>query len=295
MAKIIISEKDLTRPDNIEENDNIVYVPGYSLMGPENTTTLCRTVNEFESIFGTMPYKFKGNKTINNVKIASDGEYEKSFIYAHELLSLGLPILFTRFIDTTGSTNKKATTTSNALEDKKLVTITAKQYGEFGNNIHCTFKPNSTYSISEKVYDFSEYLGDKPSNLTTTLISFNPNSNYYFDNSKYEYVDFSLTDFQDEQTLITTETKYDLEGGADDFDLTKFYTYIGTEDNYEYIKDKNSCKVKYITSGSYPTIIYGSAGLVDVSTATQTMINVAAERGDATAVIDFDNRKIDNS
>lgn len=295
MAKIIISEKDLTRPDNIEENNNVVYVPGYSLMGPENTPTLCRTINEFESIFGKMPYKFKGNKVINSVKIASDGEYEKSFIYAHELLSLGLPILFTRFVNTTGSTNKKAIITSNALENKKLVTITAKQYGEFGNKIHCVFKPNATYSTAtEKVYDFSEYLGDKPAKLSTTLISFNPASIYYFDNSKYEYIDFSLDKFTESQTLILEETTYDLAGGADDFDLTAFYKYIGTEANYEYIKDKNSCKVKFITSGSYPTITYNTT-LIDVEKATETMINVAAERGDVTAIIDFDNKKIDNN
>ena len=46
MPKITILEKDLTTAGASELLSNIVYVPGYAITGPENTPTLCRTLDE---------------------------------------------------------------------------------------------------------------------------------------------------------------------------------------------------------------------------------------------------------
>lgn len=136
MPKIIISEKDLTQPDRLEENDNIVFVPGYSLMGPVNEPILCRNLSDFKSIFGNVPYKFVSDQTLSGTTfLALAGEYEKSYIYASELLNQGLPILFYRFGGSTGIL--KANNTSDKFEKK--IEISAKYYGEYGNSISCEF------------------------------------------------------------------------------------------------------------------------------------------------------------
>ena len=47
MAKITIYEQDVTNAGSTNVTDNIVYVPGYAIMGPVNTPTLCNTLEEF--------------------------------------------------------------------------------------------------------------------------------------------------------------------------------------------------------------------------------------------------------
>lgn len=297
MAKIIISEKDLTRPDNIEENNNVVYIPGYSLMGPENTPTLCKTVKEFESIFGKEPYKFTQNQEIETVRIASAGEYEKSYIFAHEILNVGLPIIFNRIIpDSSAATKAKAVSEQLYINP---ITITAKEFGAYGNSIKCTFEP-ITQSGTEDTpvvlgYKFREYLDDgiqKAETASVKIISFDPNSENYFNNSLYQYVDFSVgTASGSKASAQTVEISLSL--GIDSFSLSYFYTYINTTDTYEFILDKNSCEVKYLTAGSYPSIIYSKNNFVDKC--AKKLISIAEQRGDCTALIDFDNVKIDSS
>ena len=97
MAKIQIAEKDLTTAGQSALTDNIVYVPGYASIGPVNTPTLVRSYNEFVDLFGSTPYRFKADQTLTAGSIfAHEGDLEKSYIYAAELLRAGLPVLFER-------------------------------------------------------------------------------------------------------------------------------------------------------------------------------------------------------
>ena len=93
MAKITIYEQDVTTAGSTNVTDNIVYVPGYAIMGPVNTPTLCNTLEEFKNLFGASPYVFKAPETNYGIK---KGDYEKGYIYATELLNAGLPVLFER-------------------------------------------------------------------------------------------------------------------------------------------------------------------------------------------------------
>lgn len=98
MPKITILEQDLTRAQDSSVLDNVVYVPGYALMGPANEPTLCSSLSEFQSIFGYTPYKFKKKQTYSALG-EYDGEYDKSYLYAAELLKAGLPVLFERVVN----------------------------------------------------------------------------------------------------------------------------------------------------------------------------------------------------
>ena len=126
MPKITIRERDLTSAGNLEATTNAVYIPGYSVMGPTNQPTLCETLEDFQRIFGSTPYKFRsiqpwpkanddntcvtlsdGTKAgFDNVawkntmgNFYEKGELEKSYIMAAELLRLGLPVLYERVFD----------------------------------------------------------------------------------------------------------------------------------------------------------------------------------------------------
>lgn len=126
MPKITIRERDLTSAGNLEATTNAVYIPGYSVMGPTNQPTLCETLEDFQRIFGSTPYKFRSSQAWpranddatavvldNGTKAGFDnvawkstmgnfyekGELEKSYIMAAELLRLGLPVLYERVFD----------------------------------------------------------------------------------------------------------------------------------------------------------------------------------------------------
>lgn len=100
MPSIIIDEKDLTKGGEASTNYNVVYVPGFSNGGSATAETpvLCTTIAEFEEHFGKTPYKFEPTK--------EDTEPDLSYIYAKELISLGLPVLYESV--NAGSTNNVA-------------------------------------------------------------------------------------------------------------------------------------------------------------------------------------------
>lgn len=98
MAQVTIREIDTTNVASTSIINNAVYVPGYSIMGPINEPVLCYTLDEFTQTFGHMPYKIKTNQLTNeqNIGIVKANDYEKSYMYAYELLFNGLPVLFER-------------------------------------------------------------------------------------------------------------------------------------------------------------------------------------------------------
>lgn len=100
MPRITISEEDLTLTNNLDVTANVVYVPGISNQGPINVPTLCTSLSDFINIFGDQPYVFKSAQTdVNSKTVAQIGDFEKSFIYACELLNAGLHIMFERILD----------------------------------------------------------------------------------------------------------------------------------------------------------------------------------------------------
>ena len=105
MPQIRINEVDSSTSSGLATTTNAVYIPGYAITGPINEPVLCNSVQEFEDVFGAVPYYFEDNQTDWSGIIRQDtlvdatirkGTAEKSYIYAHELLSHGIPVLFER-------------------------------------------------------------------------------------------------------------------------------------------------------------------------------------------------------
>lgn len=70
----------------------------------ENVPVLCKSVKEFESNFGSTPYKFTSDETVQSsspdfsfsVKV---GDYDKSYIYAKELINKGIPVYYENIVN----------------------------------------------------------------------------------------------------------------------------------------------------------------------------------------------------
>lgn len=110
MDKIRVYETDRTlRTTKYDVTENVVYIPGLtetiktdnnkSLF---NNPTICRTVKDFEKLFGENPYQFKENQT--NFTNITKNSYDVSYIYAKELLNYGLTICY-EAIDIEGINN----------------------------------------------------------------------------------------------------------------------------------------------------------------------------------------------
>lgn len=112
MPSILIKEIDATTGGGRNTNFNVVYIPGfmsndvstdagkatgawpigksgsvdYTTAAPANTPILCESIKDFEKYFGTKPATFEDD--------SGDTTVDKSYIYAKELLKLGLPVLY---------------------------------------------------------------------------------------------------------------------------------------------------------------------------------------------------------
>lgn len=128
MASITIRETDLTSAGINDVTSNAAYIPGYAIMGPINTPTLCQTLSEFKSIFGDKPYIFTTTQSyptftsiVDSIDVTPDGamyevgDYEKSYIYAADLLKQGLPVYYERIFDTETINNWRASVTVSGL------------------------------------------------------------------------------------------------------------------------------------------------------------------------------------
>jgi hypothetical protein len=178
MPSITINERDITSPGTLNVTTNTVYIPGYSNMGPVNTPILCETLDVFQSIFGSEPYKFRtaqdwpeatrnttgvpvtnggtttyvgfpantANTAINTAtmgKFYVEHEFEKSYIMATELLKLGLPVLYERKLakDDIADWTSTATISSGS---NIVVTLKSAFPGKITEKIYYTLKKNET-------------------------------------------------------------------------------------------------------------------------------------------------------
>lgn len=147
MPNITIKESDLTNPGSLNVTSNVVYVPGLATKVPKNFNTLePRLYSDlaiFQADFGDKVPIVKKDATDSDPKT-----FDTGYIYAVELLRLGMPVLFdclvnksvvvgvtdTGRIDISGVTGKKLTLSqiagaatnalsNEALKDKGLYNI----------------------------------------------------------------------------------------------------------------------------------------------------------------------------
>ena len=117
MSKIYINEVDLTTVETtVSEGVDVVYVPGFSALldsptgAAVKTPTLCTSIAEFNNLFGSYPAVFATDQSYPiafdsaaipkvgtaNLPMFNAGDPDPSYIYAKELLSLGIPVIYER-------------------------------------------------------------------------------------------------------------------------------------------------------------------------------------------------------
>ena len=152
-VKINIFEKDNTSPSGTGiDSTDIAFVPGFSALGtaPQNTPTLVTSVREFEKIFGSYPLVL----TARDVESYSgygftEGDYDRSYIYAKELLFQGMPVIYSNIVSDNSYEGIKFSEKSvmldpNKTENYKCLTIISD--------------PNKNGEI--KITSNSDYTGD---------------------------------------------------------------------------------------------------------------------------------------
>lgn len=328
MPSISIYERDLTIGDTDELSGNIVYVPGYAITGPINTPTLCETLDDFQQLFGYKPYTFKTNQDYPTGSVyALKDTYEKSYIYACELLRYGLPILFERHMPTANIDKWTASLSSNdKITDAKvtLFDVQAKYPGSLGTTISFSLTKD-TYikdSVSSETDDIYTLLITLPRNITlgvmsevkeTLTFTFNESRDDYYLNviTRSNLVNIIMNGLattihtklneaffsNSEVTQVTKVLVLDSStNGLDEFNVSEFYNAMQEQHEgndidttlFGKLADRNQYHIGYITSGSYPTYEFETT-TDNTHKAVYNMLIAAAKRGDATALIDHFN------
>lgn len=301
MPKITIFEQDLTTVGLNANNDNVVYVPGYAITGPVNTPILCEDLDTFRNTFGAVPYKFTADQAYpanfdsnakpSGVPFAKAGTYEKSYVFAAELLSYGLPVLFERVMSSTNASNLVAEYTYS-----NVCKISAKYPGELGKSFKVKLSKTPSSAASDAAVTYY-----------TLEINFAPASEPYKDvldeytqvinfstkaDSAYTYFENINADDVDIEWLsgVTAAGIFAAADGSDysltysstavEFSVQDFYTAVSaTTGPIDRLADPGEFDIKYLTLGAYPDFEYAN------NVITSKLITAAAKRGDCVALI----------
>lgn len=317
MPIIKITDTDFTTPGSEAFDYDIAYVPGFTYKtGAPTEPTLCRTVYEFEDIFGTHPVQFITDQYINRPETfpdnpsgdtsalenfgmksrtveAEDGtqinqvlvmpkySYDIAYMYAKELISSGLAVYYHAV--------------SVVDETLEVVPVT-QEPADWSTNY-------SSYLFKN---DNDEYEGYEPKLYYTALTAFTT-----FESDKYyEKIETTGEDAYDllqdrpsdwKKTEWPADKFYSAVEGAPEYNPSNCYQlveegeaadldvfYNNFKQALQDITAVNEYNIKYITSGGYPTFEINNGPM-------QAMIDCASQmaagtmnagRGDCIALVD---------
>lgn len=201
-----------------------------------------------------------------------DLEYDMSYVYAKELISAGIPVIY--FVC------KNTAHVKDSVSDE--VTITSGAAG-------------STYTTSSHpIFDIE---GITVNNVVVTLASGDtPSAGQYVVNKTTGVITFG-TALVEADELIVNYTASTV--GTDYTDMLSYIkaTFTDFVSNVDGIKDKGEYSIKYVTSGAYPSLVFYKSGSGDevsyhleetgASQFCSSMLNIAGFRGDSVALIDL--------
>lgn len=287
-----------------------------------NTPIYCSTVDEFESYFGPHPYEM----TQSDVDITTYphtytvGDYDKSYIYAKELLNAGMSVIYENIAspksllvdlasvqDVTPYSEGQTTLSSGSSVNTFIFrTPEAPEVGEYKFSFQLPTDLGSSGSV------FVQGILPSASSVLSLTIA-----NIDCTNSKFVYDSYSNTltwsnctasEFASAMFEITLEYQYTgTTSGrlynfafhvydADTYNLVNGdvaasskiqYLYDKLPDCLDRIEDKSEYSVKYITSGGYPSfILVPQDNGPDTYVLADALIDCAAQRGDAVALVD---------
>lgn len=305
-VKIVIREINETTPTGAGVGSDVAYVPGitYSDAGKQyvNKPVLCSSISEFEEYFGATPYELTAaDVSGTNPNKLTAGTPDLSYLYAKELILAGIPVYYEAIVNIAGADeayyNKLKASRKTLLEAQidaeadlkvKSLAITPEDASKgitYNNEAYKTkFATDYTTAAADKkaAYDTAK---DAALTASTDVITFN--TQYAVITAGGGYTNISVEVFSDnddkKQTVSTPKCICDL--SAETSRLTYFYNELGN--HFGVLTDKDEYTVKYITSGGYPTFLIGEDGSAEIGLASQ-MLAVAAERGDAVAIIDHE-------
>ncbi len=259
MPNITIYEQDLTDVSALSIVNNAAYIPGYSNIGPINEPTLVTTVSQFKNLFGDTPYIFKESQNwpsgYGDGDFAYAGTYEKSYIYAIEILNKGLPIYFERLMkhsEIASWTTKVELSAANANETEKFI-IKAKNPGKSYENMSVTITKRGNE------YRLDIFMGTKQ--IERIDFSLEIASDKYYGKLTSNYIEFPESVYTHELANVLTKVNFALDSppATDEFTVLGMYdlmTGYGTTDNiFDKLVDRDMYRLQFITTGSYP--VYG--------------------------------------
>ena len=323
-VKIIVQEVNETTPRGSGVSSDIAYVPGLAVESAisKNTPVLCNTIAEFEANFGAEPYIM----TANDVNIQLEhkyniGDYDKSYVYAKELINAGMSVIYENITAESEFKNIAAVNfiPSGNTEDAQLVdnknnsfTYTAKSEDTLTYNFKFKVTGNPLFGSTtiilktpddpKVVATLSDIEVDPAYAPKFTIISETNTIKWQqLSETDLEYAIFSVRvnikntnpdESGKKQKAPVTFNIYVVEGEAVNANGVVAgskieYLYEMLPERLNVIEDKNEYSVKYVTSGGYPTFIEirQNDGSKTYSLA-DALVDCAYQRGDAVALVD---------
>ena len=323
MERIIIRENDNTSNEVTSLGSDIVYVPGFAIEGnqPARTPKLCTSIGAFQEAFGdnaptfllTQNYPTNFDEAAlpaqalnggNNVWF-NKGTADPSYIFAKELIRLGLPVVYERIneYDLTQepagiiadvdifSTTTRYTAGDYVVQDNQyLKCMVENGPGEFNasdwapvarnGKVLAEYSNTSAYSIG----DYCVIADGSSVTYYKCIVEIEepaPGSTHPFDTSEWEVVDDPSTVLYD----VTVDKMYQAMTGVG---LPEDETPIYANEVPGSLSEISTYNIKYITSGGYPTFeyLYSVNGSSTSMHLAQQLATLAATRGDAVALID---------
>lgn len=174
MPRITISEKDLTINNEVDVTQNAVFIPGISGKQVADAPKRYDRAEDFIKDFGNA-YKFVSNQNYGDKIIIGANEYERSYIYALELLTAGLPIYFYNIINVEDYIKYVSTTEEDTYVPNKYYKISEVQTNEE------TYEPYKYLILEDASYKYSsEKFDGATTYYTAELIENETYSETYF-------------------------------------------------------------------------------------------------------------------
>lgn len=316
-VKITVQERQEINPRGSAASSDIVYIPGLATTGPIGVPTLCQTYDEFTSTFGSEPYKFVEADIDGFAKAdrccVHKGDLDRGYVMAAELLNAGLQVMFERVdqdvasdaqpivaVATTDEVDRMTAlengvyqyTTCREKESEKFAfkfLLRASNLAQEGGIV------TDTVSVGVRMVESLENVA-----VTLGAITFTKTTGVTVDGNKINLagvhahtLDYLVFTAEVNVAVTTPEegkvVKFAVVGvegenaEAPVVETSKLnYLYEQFATLFDKLEDKGQYSVKYITSGGYPTYF------VEEETIALSMMNVAALRGDAIAIIDHE-------
>lgn len=273
----------------------------YVAPSPENVAVLCTSLEEFTSNFGTTPYKFASEQDVSDLfdseatanvsAMYQAGDYERSYIYAKELVRAGLPVIYQNIVerkadgkieqyDTSATLvrdgNPIALNVENKIFERAYVESKEKSKGDQkGKNFVFTYVESTSKNVTKGWQLDGKYIEGNIESIFGKAI-FNPNYEPTNGDILTLAVNSEMTTIAEKNQKAPCNVRYLYANLSD--------CYYKENQDVPTIQDKGEYTVKYITTGAYPTY-----EMVDTYTITKAMMQCASERGDAVAIIDAYN------